>query len=80
VPNDCPHMSLTSMRPELDAYGLRAQGRLHSSPPDGLGFGAFGERPHARRALLNIGQRGRRRAKGFMLIWFPYSNVRSPLG
>jgi hypothetical protein len=35
------------------------------------------ERPHARRALLNIGQRGRKRAKGLKLIWFPNSNLRS---
>lgn len=31
-------------------------------------------------ALLNIGQRGRKRAKGFSIIRFPISNVRLPLG
>ena len=42
--------------------------------------GIFRERTHARRALLNIGQRGRKRAQGLKLMWFPNSNLRSPLG
>ena len=65
---------------DFGAHGLRAQGRLHAAPPE-LDFGlGRGSGPHTASALLNSGQRGRRRAKGLFLIWFPYSNVRSPLG
>ena len=40
----------------------------------------FGEEPHDACASLGRTTGGRRRAKGLILRWFPYSNVRSDLG